>query len=124
MALALAGIMMLSLQTAAAHAAQLLMFEEKHCSYCERWEAEIGVMFHKTEESRRAPLERVDIHGARPEGITLASDVHYTPTFVLVSDGREIDRIEGYPGEDFFWAMLARMLERLPSAGAKSEEKD
>ena len=41
-----------------ARAAELLMFEEKWCTYCEQWEAEVGVVYHKTEEGRRAPLRR------------------------------------------------------------------
>ena len=36
-------------------AAELLMFEEKWCSWCERWNAEIGPIYPKTAESRRAP---------------------------------------------------------------------
>ena len=28
----------------------------------------------------------------------------------LVDDGRELSRIEGYPGEDFFWGLLEMML--------------
>ena len=38
--------------------------------------------------------------------------MRFTPTFVLVRDGQEIDRIEGYPGQDFFWSLLAMMLQR------------
>jgi hypothetical protein len=26
-------------------------------------------------------------------------------------EGQEAGRIEGYPGEDFFWGLLGRMLE-------------
>ena len=37
--------------------------------------------------------------------------VLYTPTFILVEGGQEIGRIEGYPGEDFFWGLLKMMLE-------------
>jgi hypothetical protein len=29
---------------------------------------------------------------------------------VLVKDGVEVARLEGYPGEDFFWGLLGRML--------------
>jgi hypothetical protein len=35
----------------------------------------------------------------------------FTPTFVLVADGREVGRITGYPGEDFFWGLLQRLIE-------------
>ncbi|MGZ8368816.1 MAG: hypothetical protein ACXW3Q_08370 [Rhodoplanes sp.] len=34
-----------------------------------------------------------------------------TPTFVLVTDNVEIGRIEDYPGEEFFFARLAKLIE-------------
>jgi len=36
--------------------------------------------------------------------------LRYTPTFVLTEGDREIGRIVGYPGADFFWALLADLL--------------
>jgi hypothetical protein len=43
--------------------------------------------------------------------VDLARPISFTPTFVLVEDGRELARIEGYPGEDFFWGLLGMLLE-------------
>ena len=37
----------------------------------------------------------------------------FTPVFVLVEEGREIGRIRGYPGDTFFWGLLASLIERL-----------
>jgi hypothetical protein len=45
-----------------------------------------------------------------PEGLTIASHPVFTPTFILIQDGTEVGRIEGYPGEDFFWPLLAGMI--------------
>ncbi|MEO1490630.1 MAG: hypothetical protein AAFV19_00570 [Pseudomonadota bacterium] len=100
-------------------AAELLMFEEEWCHWCERWNDEIGVIYHKTDEGKRAPLTRVDIHGTFPD-VDLALRPQYTPTFVLIENGREIGRIEGYPGEDFFWGLLGRLLEKLPAPKQKT----
>ncbi len=36
----------------------------------------------------------------------------FTPTFVLVENGVELARIEGYPGEDFFWGLLGMILKQ------------
>lgn len=44
----------------------------------------------------------------------------YTPTFILLEDGQEVGRIEGYPGEGFFWGLLGKMLEKLDINGEKS----
>ena len=119
--IALLGGLMLTQPRAVA--AELLMFEEKWCHWCDRWNEEIGVIYHKTTEGRIAPLRRVNIHGKFPDEIVLVSRPQYTPTFVLVDKGREIGRIEGYPGEDFFWGLLARLLERLPDGSSQSSDQ-
>ena len=49
-----------------------------------------------------------------PDGITFKSRANFTPTFILVEGGEEIGRIEGYPGEHFFWPMLGQLLKKLP----------
>ena len=101
-----------------APAAELIMIEEKWCDWCALWEAEVGVVYAKTDEGRQAPLRKVDIHGDQVEALPLAMGVQYTPTFILLDDGVEIGRIEGYPGEDFFWGMLGQLLRKLPSGDA------
>lgn len=89
----------------------LLMAEESGCYWCARWNKEISHIYPKTAEGKAAPLKRYDLHNDAPEE-ELASRVHYTPTFILIKDNVEIGRIEGYPGEDFFWGLLAQMLEK------------
>lgn len=97
--------------TAAVAQTQLYMAEEDGCLWCERWHKEIGDIYPKTSEGKVAPLVPYDLHDEIPP-IELATTVHFTPTFILVQDGIEIDRLEGYPGEDFFWGLLGMMLEK------------
>ncbi len=101
---------------------RLLMVHQPGCVYCQRWEAEVGDAYHLTDEGRAAPVLRADIRHALPEGVTLARPAVFTPTFVLLEDGQERARIEGYPGEDFFWGLLAKMLEEAgaPQPAPKS----
>lgn len=89
----------------------LLMAEEDGCVWCARWDREIAHIYPKTAEGAAAPLRRYNLHRDTPE-VELATRVRFTPTFILVRDGVEIDRIEGYPGEDFFWGLLEMMMER------------
>ena len=89
----------------------LVMAEEDGCHWCAKWDQEIGGEYPVTAEGRAAPLVRVGIHDNLPDAMTFADRLVYTPTFVLIQDGREIGRIEGYPGEDFFWPLLQRMLD-------------
>lgn len=109
----LAGVVLFATQAAAE--VRLMMIEEHGCLWCARWNSEIAPIYPKTSEGRIAPLMRMMIDERLAEGITLKSPPVYTPTFVLLDDGQEVARIEGYPGEDFFWGLLARMIETLPS---------
>jgi len=97
-------------------AAELLMFEQKYCSWCERWNDEIGGIYHKTSEGIRAPLRRIDIHDQMPLEFASLQSTVFTPTFVLVENGQEIARMRGYPGDEFFWYLLGEMLEKLPKS--------
>jgi hypothetical protein len=94
-------------------AAELVMFVDTGCPWCLRWDREVGEAYERSEEGRRAPLRRLHISTARRSGLTLASAVTVTPTFVLVDGGLEVGRITGYPGADFFWGMLGELLARL-----------
>ncbi|WP_282608553.1 hypothetical protein [Pelagibius sp. Alg239-R121] len=117
-ALCLSFAALFLMPAAPAGAAQLIMFEQAGCEWCEVWDEEISEIYPKTTEGKRAPLRRVDLHATRPEDLRDVKAVRFTPTFVLVDEGREIGRIQGYPGEDFFWGLLAELIDRLPKEQA------
>lgn len=101
-----------------ARAAELVMFGERGCFWCARFEAEIGPIYPKTEEARRAPLRRVDLDGGMPQEFAHLRPVSFTPTFVLLDGDREVGRIQGYPGEMHFWGLLDMLLEQLDAAAS------
>ena len=105
-------------------AAELVMLEEHGCPWCERWNEEVGVIYHKTPEGKQAPLRRLDIHQPLPIDLRFLAKGGYTPSFILVDDGREIGRIRGYPGEDFFWGLLGQILKKLPTPNLLTETKN
>ncbi|MCF6315592.1 MAG: hypothetical protein L3J30_04735 [Marinosulfonomonas sp.] len=93
---------------------RLMMVEEVGCPWCDRWKAEIGPIYPKTAEGRIAPLVKVMIHDPLEDGITLNSPPIYTPTFILLNDGQEVGRIEGYQSDEFFWWFMETMIKQLP----------
>lgn len=95
----------------------VLMIDRPGCPWCARWEAEIGEGYAGSEEGRAAPLARSDIHRPLPAGVRLARPARYTPTFVLLADGIETGRIEGYPGADFFYPLLRRLIDEAGGLG-------
>lgn len=109
-ALVFSAIGFLPLPVAAADT-YLLMAEEAGCYWCARWNKEIAHIYPKTPEGRTAPLQRFNIRSDTPD-VALDRKVRFTPTFILVDDGKEVARIEGYPGEAFFWGLLGAMFDR------------
>lgn len=99
---------------APARAAQalLLYVREASCPYCRLWDKQIGPIYPRSAEARRAPLREIDRRDPVLGRVGLASPIIYTPTFVLLIDSRERGRIEGFAGEDFFWGQLERLLLR------------
>jgi hypothetical protein len=100
-----------------ATASELFMFRRAGCSWCAAWDRDIGPIYAKTDVGRRAPIRFVDLDRPHEVKFTVKSPVRFSPTFVLVDDNREIGRIEGYPGQDFFWGMMDRLLPNPPSEG-------
>jgi thioredoxin-related protein len=103
-----------------AQAAELLMFDQAGCVYCQRWERDVGSLYSKTPEAKSLPLRRIDIQNQKTAGITLASPVRYTPTFVVVDDGREVGRITGYSNDDSFWGLLDALVAKLAPSPRQS----
>ncbi len=118
------------LPSQAAAQLRLLMLDQAYCEWCDKWDAEVGIVYHRTAEGKQAPLMRTSIFDPLPEGVALARKARYTPTFVLLSKGAEVGRIEGYPGEGFFYGMLQQLLartappENLLSFHENSNEED
>ena len=118
-AAALAGGFWTAPARAEQFAIQLIMVEEDGCIWCIRWNDDISEIYPKTAEGKFAPLRRVDLRNPDPADLDLARTAFFTPTFILLRDDVELARIEGYPGEDFFWGLLGKMLkENTDFAGA------
>jgi len=117
----LAAAFWLAAAAPCARAAELLMFEQAGCEWCAAWNREIGPIYPKTEEGRSAPLRRLDIFQPLPDDLANIVPGRFTPTFVLVENGREIGRIRGYPGEDFFWGLLGELIEKLETPERPAE---
>jgi thioredoxin-related protein len=114
--LALAALTAGFLAGAVAQASELVMFEQGGCVYCARWNRDVAPVYDKTAEAKVLPLRRVDIGQQSTAGITLASPVRYTPTFVVVDNGKEIGRITGYISDDSFWGLLGQLAAKLEAS--------
>ena len=113
--------MFIALSLSNARAAELVMFEQAGCAWCEAFDREIAPIYGKTEEGLRAPLRRVDTSQRLPPDLAFIETERLTPLFVLVDRGHEIGRIRGYPGEDYFWGLLGVLMKKLDASGTGEE---
>ena len=118
------AIVALCLASTLAHAAELIMFEQTGCAWCDTFDREIAPIYPKTAEAQRAPLRRVNIDQPIPRDLDFIAVERLAPLFVLVDKGREIGRIRGYPGADNFWGLLGALIKTLDAddMGRKREE--
>jgi hypothetical protein len=118
---ALFGAVLIASSTTNARAAELVMFEQAGCAWCEAFDREIAPIYPKTAEGARTPLRRVDIAAALPSDLAFIAVERLTPLFVMVENGREIGRIRGYPGEDHFWGLFGVLIKTLDSTNTTGE---
>src|SRR5512146_2221319 len=115
------GAISIALGVVPACAAELVMFERAGCAWCEAFDRDIAPIYAKTDEGLRAPLRRVDTARPVPADLAFIDVERLTPVFVLVDRGREIGRIRGYPGDEFFWGLLGALVKKLEPARTGDE---
>jgi thioredoxin-related protein len=107
-----------------AGAAELIMFEQAGCPWCEVFDREIAPVYAKTDEGRVAPLRRIDIDSPLPADLSFIKVERLTPLFVLVDNGREIGRIRGYPGDLHFWGLLDALISQIKPDAAQPDRAE
>lgn len=95
----------------------LLLVEDRGCPYCARWDREVGPAYARSPEGHFAPLVR-RFRGSLD--VSFLDSVVFSPTFVVLKEGREVGRIVGYAGPDFFWSELSPLLVKAGFSPGKS----
>jgi len=95
-----------------AFAQSLVMVEQPGCMWCARWHEEIGPGYLKSPLGARLGLEQVPLSEIGRQPFTVVRPVTFTPTFLLIVNGSEAGRLEGYAGAHFFWPLLEGMVDK------------
>ena len=92
-------------------AAELVFVEVKSCVYCIRFNKQMAGPYEASETGRKVPLRRVNLMERWPADLKAVDRPPYTPVFILVEDGREVGRFNGYVNARQFNRDLRRLLD-------------
>lgn len=93
--------------------AELLVFEAKGCAYCFVFRRDVVPDYMRSPRARDIPMRFIDVKKADLTRLSLSAPLTLLPTVVLMSHGREVDRISGYMGPEPFFHMVSR-LKKMP----------
>jgi len=93
---------------------ELIVIEARGCPMCQLFRDEIAPAYRATARAKQAPLRFVNVSFTDPDTLNLAAPVEIVPTVILMRDGAEIDRLEGYTGPELFMSVVGRMLGDTP----------
>lgn len=91
---------------------ELIVFEHADCTYCRVFRTAILPRYKENGQDARAPIRFVRVEHADLSAWNLRGRISMVPTFVLMQEGQEVGRIEGYWAPDNFFRMVATILSR------------
>ena len=94
-----------------APATELLVFEHPQCTYCEVFRRNVLPKYQIATHVSAPPVRFIDVSNGDLDRLGLSARIQMVPTAVVLRDGREMGRIEGYWSSANFFAMLAHILD-------------
>lgn len=93
-------------------ASRLVAFVSSDCAACRRFSSEALSDYWSSATALELPITVIDVPSLGTGGNPLSAPLRALPTFVVMRDGRELARIEGYPGRDRLLGILADLARR------------
>ena len=97
-----------------AYALELLMLHNKYCGYCIAFLEEVAVFY----DNKELPLVIINAHN-QPDWFKEAyaenriKPIRGTPTFIIWNGRKELARIVGYSGKEWFYAKLDSVFRKI-----------
>jgi len=101
------------------HVSELLMIHHPSCHYCKAFMREVVPTYNQTKQGKALPLHIMDV--SNPENLAWVKEqmklrnikgIRGTPTFIIISNGKEVGRVVGYAGKDWFFERLDEAVKR------------
>ncbi len=93
---------------------ELIVMEAPGCTYCELFRRDVLPSYQASERAKDMPIRFLDINDATAEALGLDSAIDIVPTFVVLKDHKEVGRIPGYVGPEFFFHSINHLISSAP----------
>jgi thioredoxin-related protein len=93
---------------------ELVVMEAPGCTYCDIFRRDVLPSYQASERAKDMPIRFLDINDASPEELGLDSPVDIVPTFVVLKDHKEVGRIPGYMGPEYFFHSINHLISSAP----------
>jgi len=89
---------------------EVLVVEIDNCIYCGLFRRDVAPAYTTSPRAKSAPLRYVNINAPDVDRLSLQAPIDTVPTVLVVDNGREVGRISGYVGPEFFFHSLSQLL--------------
>lgn len=87
---------------------EVIVLEAPNCTYCNVFRQLVLPRYLRSKRAGDLPIRFVDVNDPAADQLKLSSSVTMVPTVVMMREGQEVDRINGYMGPEAFFQSVAR----------------
>ncbi len=93
---------------------ELVVLEAPGCTYCTLFRRDVLPSYEASPQSKDLPIRFVDINDEAADALGIDYPVDIVPTFVVLKNNKEVGRIPGYTGPEFFFHTINYLLSTAP----------
>jgi thioredoxin-like negative regulator of GroEL len=90
---------------------EIVVFEAENCTYCSAFRSQILPNYRQSPRNVELPVRFVDVNATGVDKMKLIAPIQMVPTVVMMKNGQEVDRIQGYTGPELFHQLVTKMLQ-------------
>lgn len=87
---------------------ELIVLEVANCTYCDVFRQVVLPRYQRSKRAGELPIRFVDLNDPAADQLRLSSSVTIVPTVVMMREGAEIGRINGYMGPEAFFQSISQ----------------
>jgi thioredoxin-related protein len=93
---------------------ELVVMEAPGCTYCTLFRRDVLPSYEASPRAKDMPIRFVDVNDEAAEGLGLQSPVDIVPTFLVLKNNKEVGRIPGYTGPEYFFHTINYLISTAP----------